>query len=185
MMSNHIKWQEADECKTVADVTKALGTYIEKDDTKSALRLFPVDTIKHVLDNSQKYDYVVLLQATSPLRNHKHIDKAIQLLEEKNADAIISVRETRHNPLWSNTLDDSLSMKGFQTKDILSKRSQDLEKYYELNGAIYICKVTKLLEEKGFFLRDNIYAFKMDRESSIDIDEKIDFKIAEALIENN
>lgn len=143
------------------------------------------DTIKHVLDNSQKYDYVVLLQATSPLRNHKHIDKAIQLLEEKNADAIISVRETRHNPLWSNTLDDSLSMKGFQTKDILSKRSQDLEKYYELNGAIYICKVTKLLEEKGFFLRDNIYAFKMDRESSIDIDEKIDFKIAEALIENN
>ena len=89
---------------------------------------------KHVLDNSQKYDYVVLLQATSPLRNHKHIDKAIQLLEEKNADAIISVRETRHNPLWSNTLDDSFIYERISNSGYLSKRSQDLEKYYELNG---------------------------------------------------
>ena len=143
------------------------------------------DTIKHTLDNSQEYDYIVLLQATSPLRNQTHIDKAIELLEEKNADAIVSVRETDHNPLWSNTLDDSLSMKGFLKDHVSNKRSQDLEKYYELNGAIYICKVSKLLKEKGFFLKDNIYAFKMDRKSSIDIDEKIDFKIAEALLENN
>ena len=143
------------------------------------------DTIKHTLDNSQEYDYIVLLQATSPLRNQTHIDKAIELLEEKNADAIVSVRETDHNPLWSNTIDDSLSMKGFLQDHVSNKRSQDLEKYYELNGAIYICKVSKLLKEKGFFLKDNIYAFKMDRKSSIDIDEKIDFKIAEALLENN
>ena len=143
------------------------------------------DTIKHTLDNSEEYDYIILLQATSPLRNQEHIDKAIELLEEKNADAIISVCETDHNPLWYNTIDDSLSMKEFLKDHVLNKRSQDLEKYYELNGAIYICKVSKLLEEKGFFLKDNIYAFKMDRESSIDIDEKIDFKIAEALIESN
>ncbi len=143
------------------------------------------DTIKHTLDNSKEYDYIVLLQATSPLRNQMHIDKAIELLEEKNADAIISVRETDHNPLWSNTIDDSLSMKGFLKDHVSNKRSQDLEKYYQLNGAIYICKVSKLLKEKGFFLKDNIYAFKMDRKSSIDIDEKIDFKIAEALLENN
>lgn len=143
------------------------------------------DTIKHTLDNSKEYDYIVLLQATSPLRNQTHIDKAIELLEEKNADAIVSVRETDHNPLWSNTIDDSLSMKGFLQDHVSNKRSQDLEKYYELNGAIYICKVSKLLKEKGFFLKDNIYAFKMDRKSSIDIDEKIDLKIAEALLENN
>ena len=57
------------------------------------------DTIKHTLDNSKEYDYIVLLQATSPLTNQTHIDKAIELLEEKNADAIVSVRETDHNPL--------------------------------------------------------------------------------------
>jgi len=145
------------------------------------------DTIRHTLNTlarvSENYDYLILLQPTSPLRNEKHIDNAIEFLEKKNADAIISVCETDHNPLWSNTLDDSLSMKDFLNNDVKNKRSQDFEKYYRLNGAIYICKVSKFLEQNGFFLKDKIYAFKMDRKSSIDIDDKIDFMIAETLIE--
>jgi CMP-N,N'-diacetyllegionaminic acid synthase len=136
------------------------------------------DAIKHTIENLEKYDHVILLQATSPLRNEKHIDEAIELLENKNASAVVSVCEMDHSPLWSNILDDSLSMKSFSRSGVLNKRSQDLEKYYRLNGAIYICKVEKLLEEGSFFLKDNIFAFKMDRENSIDIDEEIDFQIA-------
>ena len=136
------------------------------------------DAIKHTIENLEKYDHVILLQATSPLRNEKHIDEAIELLENKNASAVVSVCEMDHSPLWSNILDDSLSMKSFSRSGVLNKRSQDLEKYYRLNGAIYICKVEKLLEERGFFLKDNIFDFKMDRENSIDIDEEIDFQIA-------
>ncbi|UTJ07338.1 cytidylyltransferase domain-containing protein [Arcobacter roscoffensis] len=135
------------------------------------------DVIKHTISNLERYDYIVLLQPTSPLRNEKHINEAIELLENKNADAIISVCEMEHSPLWSNTLNEGLSMQDFLRKEVLNKRSQDLEKYYRLNGAIYICKTTKLLEEKSFFLKENIYAYKMDRKSSIDIDEEIDFKI--------
>ena len=140
------------------------------------------DAIKHTVDNYETYDYVVLLQATSPLRDEKHIDEAIELLEAKNADAVVSVCEMDHSPLWSNTLDETLSMKGFLKDEVLNKRSQDLEKYYRLNGAIYICKTDKLLEEKSFFLKDNIFAYAMDRKSSIDIDEEIDFKIAQVLL---
>ena len=73
-------------------------------------------------------------------------------------------------------------MKIFLIEEILNKRSQDLEKYYRLNGAVYICKTDKLLENKSFFLKDNIFAYIMDRKSSIDIDEEIDFKIAKVLI---
>ena len=62
------------------------------------------DVVKHAIDNLESYDYVVLLQPTSPLRNYQHIDKAIEFLEEKNADSIISVCEVNHSPLWSNTL---------------------------------------------------------------------------------
>ena len=142
------------------------------------------DAAKHTIDNLERYDYIALLQPTSPLRNEKHIDKAIELLAEKEADAVISVCEMDGSPLWSNTLDDNLSMSKFLRNEVLNKRSQDLEKYYRLNGAIYICKTDKLLEEKSFFLKDNIYAFKMDRECSIDIDEEIDFKIANALMTN-
>ena len=140
------------------------------------------DTVKHTIDNFENYDYIVLLQPTSPLRNEKHIDEAIELLEEKQADAIVSVCEMDHSPLWSNTLPKDGNMRGFLREEILNKRSQDLEKYYRLNGAIYICKTDKLLENKSFFLKDNIFAYIMDRKSSIDIDEEIDFLFAERVL---
>ncbi len=139
------------------------------------------DAIKHTIENTEKYDYIVLLQPTSPLRTEKHIIEAIALLEEKNANAVVSVCKMDHSPLWSNTLPENLSMTSFLRDEVLNKRSQDLEEYYRLNGAIYICKTEKLLEEKSFFLKDNIFAFMMERKSSIDIDEEIDFKVAEIL----
>ena len=141
------------------------------------------DALKHTIDNIEKYDYIVLLQATSPLRDEKHIDESIELLESKKADAIVSVCEMDHSPFWSNTLPKDNSMSNFISDEVKNKRSQDLENYYRLNGAIYICKTDKLLEEKTFFLKDNIFAYKMDRESSVDIDEELDFKIARALLD--
>ena len=140
------------------------------------------DAIKHTIDNFEKYDYIVLLQPTSPLRNENQIDEAIELLEEKQADAIVSVCEMDHSPLWSNTLPKDGNMNNFLRDEVLNKRSQDLEKYYRVNGAVYICKTDKLLENKSFFLKDNIFAYIMDRKSSIDIDEEIDFEIAKVLI---
>ena len=141
------------------------------------------DAIKHTIDNLESYDYIVLLQPTSPLRTEKHIDEAIELLESKNADAVVSVCEMDHSPLWSNTLDDSLSMKDFLRDEILNNRSQDLEKYFRLNGAVYVCNTKKFLEEESLFLSDNIFAYVMSRKNSIDIDEDIDFKIGESVMQ--
>jgi len=141
-----------------------------------------VNVIKHVLTEFNEYDYIVLLQPTSPLRNEKHIDEAIELLETKKADAVVSVCEMEHSPLWSNTLPDDLSMRNFLKEEIKNKRSQDLDKYYRVNGTIYICKTDKFLEENTLFLKDNIFAYIMDRKSSVDIDDEIDFKLAEVLI---
>ena len=143
------------------------------------------DVVKHAIDNLESYDYVVLLQPTSPLRNNQHIDKAIEFLEEKNADSIISVCEVNHSPLWSNTLQEDCSMNNFIKEEVINKRSQDLEKYYRLNGAIYICEISKFLKEREFFLGENVYAFIMNREHSIDIDEKIDLEFARILASNN
>ena len=142
------------------------------------------DAIKHVIENTEKYDYIVLLQPTSPLRNSKHIDEAIELLESKNADAVISVCEMDHSPLWSNTLPEDGSMRHFLRDEILNKRSQDLEKYYRLNGAIYICQTDKLLENKGFFLKNNVFSYIMDKICSIDIDDEFDFLVASKAMES-
>jgi CMP-N,N'-diacetyllegionaminic acid synthase len=137
------------------------------------------DAIKHTITNMGRYDYVILLQPTSPLRSEKHIDEAIEFLFLKQADAVVSVCEMDHNPLWSNTLPEDGNMNTFLGDEVKGKRSQDLEKYYRLNGAIYICKLEKLLKERSFFLKENIFAYRMKREDSIDIDEEIDFKLAE------
>ena len=126
----------------------------------------------------------MLLQPTSPLRNNTHIDKAIKLLEQKNADAIISVCEMDHSPLWSNTLQEDGALDTFLRDNVSDKRSQELEKYYRVNGAIYICKLDKLLKEESFFLKENIYAYIMNRASSVDIDEQIDLDFARVLAKN-
>ena len=160
------------------------ASIIQRPDELASDTATTFDAIKHTIEHIEQYDYIVLLQATSPLRNEKQIDEAIELLEQKNADAVVSVCEMDHSPLWANTLNESLSMEGFLKDEVLNKRSQDLQKYYRLNGAIYICKTEKLLEEKSFFLKENIFAYKMDRESSVDIDEEIDFKMAEIIMEN-
>jgi CMP-N,N'-diacetyllegionaminic acid synthase len=159
--------------KDILNISKNNGAeIIKRPDELSNDTATTFDVIKHTIENISKYDYIVLLQPTSPLRSKKHIDDAIELLEKKEANAVVSVCEMEHSPLWSNILDDSLSMKDFLKDEILNKRSQDLEKYYRLNGAIYICQSKKLLEEKSF-------AYIMDKRNSIDIDEEIDFKMAE------
>ncbi|NQY21381.1 MAG: acylneuraminate cytidylyltransferase family protein [Campylobacteraceae bacterium] len=172
--------------KEILDISLSCGSnIIKRPDYLASDTASSFDAILHTIENIESYDYIILLQATSPLRTAKHLDEAIVLLEEKNADAIVSVCEMDHSPLWSNTLNENSSMEDFLKEEVLNKRSQDLETYFRLNGAIYICKTTKLLEEKSFFLKKNIYAYKMQRKYSIDIDEELDFKIAELLLKND
>ncbi len=140
------------------------------------------DALKHAVNHLPKYDYLVLLQPTSPLRTEKHIDEAIWLLEKKNADAIISVCETSHSPLWTNILPNDKSMNDFLRPEIIGKRSQDLDRYYRVNGAIYVCKMDRFLQEKTLFIKDKIYAYEMSESVSIDIDSHIDFSLASLYI---
>jgi CMP-N-acetylneuraminic acid synthetase len=76
-------------------------------------------------------------------------------------------------------------MEGFLKDDIKGIRSQDLPKYYRINGAIYICKTVRLMNEKTFFIDNNIFAYKMNRISSVDIDVKEDFLLAESFMNNH
>ncbi|MFV7791390.1 hypothetical protein ACNO6Z_11150, partial [Aliarcobacter lanthieri] len=139
-----------------------------------------INYYKEVLN--KEFDYVILLQPTSPLRDEVDLDGAIEFLLKKSADAVVSVTEVEHNPIWSNVLDDSNSMENFLDKKYLNKRSQDLPTYYRLNGAIYICNTSKLIEENTFFISKNIFAFRMLQEKSIDIDTKLDLIIADSLM---
>jgi len=127
------------------------------------------------------FDILVLLQPTSPLRTQTHIDQAFSLMVKKKADAIISVSSPDHSPLWANTLPNDDNMESFISDKLKHLRSQDLPQYFQINGAIYICRSKRLLEEKSFFLKQKIFAYRMSRRDSIDIDEPIDLELATLL----
>lgn len=174
----------------IAEVAKQYGanvpfirpTVLAKDISTS------IDTVKHAIDFykyewGKHFDFIVLLQPTSPLRNSQHISEAIELLISKNADAIISVCEVDHSPLWMNTLPADHSMTGFIRDEIKNTRSQDLPKNYRLNGAIYICRTDLLMKENTFFIADNVFAYIMNNNVSVDIDDLSGFLLAKTYID--
>ena len=139
-----------------------------------------LEVLSKYFETGQKFDSVCLLQPTSPLRTANDITDAYKLLEEKQANAVTSVCEVDHSPLWTMTLPPNLSLEEFKKRDSDTPR-QLLEKYYRLNGAIYIRKIN--YSSKGIQLIDaNKFAFIMPREHSIDIDTELDFIIAEAIM---
>lgn len=142
-----------------------------------------IDVVTHALKSLEEvYDYVILLQPTSPLRTSEDIDSAIELCLEKEATSVIGVCEMEHSPLWSNTLDESMSMDNFLDDKYNNSRSQDLPTYYRINGAFYMSRVESVLEEETFFVKENIYASLMSQEHSVDIDTKLDFIVAKAIL---
>lgn len=148
-----------------------------------------IDVIFHTINWLKEHqefqpEYILLLQPTSPLRLAEDINGAIQMLKDKNAQAVVSVYETDHHPWWSNTLPEDDSMKHFLRPEILNKRRQDLPVFYRLNGAIYLAN-TDYLHECNGFLGPDTFAYEMPKNRSIDIDSDIDFKLAGLLLEEN
>jgi len=125
-----------------------------------------------------RWTHLACLQPTSPLRTAENIREAIKILEEKQADGIISVCKNEHSPLWSNTLQPDLSFDGFIPENIQKTPSQQLPAYYRLNGALYLCRIQKMIEERTLFLKTGAYAYIMSRKDSIDIDDQVDFDLA-------
>lgn len=146
-----------------------------------------IDVLFHALNyygnQNKTFDIIVLLQPTSPLRTSKDIDDAIKLMIAKNSEAIVSVCEAEHHPLWANILPEDGSMKSFIRNEIKGLNRQQLPKYYRLNGAIYISTISALNKYKSFF-QENTYSYIMPEGNSVDIDHEIDFKLAELLLKN-
>jgi CMP-N,N'-diacetyllegionaminic acid synthase len=145
-----------------------------------------IDVIFHAIDwlkehEDYRFEYILLLQPTSPLRITEDIEGVIQMLKDKNARSIVSVCETDHHPWWSNTLPENGNMKGFLRPEILNKRRQDLPVFYRLNGAIYLADTGYLRGQNSFFGLDT-FAYAMPKEHPIDIDSDIDFKLAGLLL---
>jgi len=145
-----------------------------------------VDVAIHALDllqsRGQHFDYLLLLQPTSPLRTEEHIDQAIELLVEKEADAVVGVTDLESTAEWSGPLEEDLQVPWLATRE-QNHRSCEVREKVKINGAIYLIDSKKLKGERTFFLKEKIYGLMMDKDASLDIDTKLDFDIAEFLME--
>ena len=172
--------------KAIADIAKQYGAEVpfirpaELSNDCAATTDVIFHTINYYKEHNRNFDLIILLQPTSPLRISEDIDNAIKLMMEKKAEAIVSVCEAEHHPLWANTLPADGSMRSFIREEIKGKNRQQLPQYYRLNGAIYISTIEALTKHKSF-IHDKTIAFQMPIERSVDIDNEIDFKLAEIL----
>lgn len=158
------------------EIPELRPSYLSDDNATS------LDVMLHILNKYRRdEDILVLLQPTSPLRNYKHIDEALELFVKQNAEAVISVTECEQSPLWSNTLPKDGNMDGFIKPEAI-QRAQDLQQYYRLNGAIYIFDIDKMLLNQKVIYNNKTFAYKMNAKESIDIDNEFDFNLAEYIV---
>lgn len=143
-----------------------------------------IDVVLHTIDflkyADRIFDYVILLQPTSPLREVKDIDKALKIAIEGNHDSLVSLCETDENPVLMRTIKDN-KLEEIMKFSGENMRRQELPKFYKFNGAIYVNSVHMLNDEK-VFINTNTIPYIMSKESSVDVDEKIDLKLVEFLL---
>ncbi len=146
-----------------------------------------LDVIRDAFIRSEKYynrvfDYLIDLDATSPLRNVADIINSFNQFKKDNNDNLITAMPSRRSPYF-NIVEQSEDGKVYLSKklDNAIVRRQDAPKTYDMNASIYIWKREAILNENTLFL-ENTGLYVMPEERSIDIDSELDFKFVEFLM---
>lgn len=140
----------------------------------------------HALDfyetKGKKYDVVVLLQPTSPFRNFRHIQEAVNLYSA-DLDMVVSVKQTKANPYFSLFEENQNGFLEISKKGNFTRR-QDCPDVWEYNGAIYIINTNEVRKQKISQFKQ-VKKYIMSSEDSVDIDTELDFRLAELVVRGN
>ncbi|MDP6785655.1 MAG: acylneuraminate cytidylyltransferase family protein [Rhodospirillales bacterium] len=136
----------------------------------------------HALDEiGEVFDYVVLLQPTSPLRQAADIDGAIETCHASGAPACISVSAPAKSPYWMFTLDDEGRMRRLIETAGPTHRRQDLPEVVAANGAVYVMAVPDFRQSGQIYSAEAV-AHVMAPERSLDVDSAMDLALVDALL---
>lgn len=139
--------------------------------------------VKYLEAQREEFDVMVLLQPTSPFRKDEHIQQALDTFTTTKPDMVVSVKETRSNPYYLLVEENQEGILQ-KVKEHDSIRRQDTPVVYEFNGAVYVIDVNKL-KELGLSGLKHKRKIVMDETSSHDLDEMLDWYIAEMIIDKN
>lgn len=140
-----------------------------------------IDVVRHALTMlPERYDLVVLLQPTSPLRRADDVDAAVELCVCRDAPACVSVTSADKTPFWMYRLDDRQGLAPILSNYGNVSRRQDLPPAYAINGAVYVARRDWIMTHDSFTGPSTV-GYVMPKERSIDIDDEMDLVLVEVL----
>lgn len=144
-----------------------------------------IDTYIHTLDllaRDEGYvaDALVALLPTAPLRTPADIDGAVRVYRDKAADSVVSYFPSPYPIEWFRRIGEDGQLQLVSDLALPDNRQRS-EQHYLPNGAVYVFRCSMLKEQRVYYT-DRSYAYLMPRERSVDIDDQIDFALAEFLL---
>jgi len=169
----------------IAEISRSLGADVPflrpkelaQDDSTS------VDVVRHTLkwleeNEGKKYDYVMILQPTSPLRTAEDIDACIEKATQTGASSVMSMVKLHDMALKKlKKIKHDLILPLVEEEGQQSLRRTATESVYKRNTAIYLTRTSLIMEGKMF--GDSSRPYIMPSERSIDINEPADLAMAE------
>ena len=175
------------DCQKYADLSITLGAKVPflrpislASDTASS-----IDVVLHSLDTLEKlnefYDYIYLLEPTSPLRTAEDIDLSFEILLRSNAESLISIAECKSAHPDFLYLNQNEYLEPYICSQISHARRQDLSKFYYPDGSLYCSSVQSIRRNKSFYPAKTI-GYIVKPYQSVEIDDPHDMIISEALL---
>ena len=167
----------------VAEIAKKYGAKVPflRPDELATDEALSIEVVLHALKQLPGFDWLLLLQPTSPLRTNSDIDGIIKFCKDHKSPSAVSICEVSKHPYWMYKKDDRFRLQSFISNCPKITRRQDLPKAYSLNGALYLAKTDWLLKKKSFIGKETL-GFAMSLDKSVDLDTIEDWNWAEHLI---
>jgi CMP-N,N'-diacetyllegionaminic acid synthase len=164
----------------IAKVATVAGTGVIERPEELATDSAPTEwALLHALDmlesKGRAFDYVVVLEPTSPFRSPDTIKRCMQEIVASDAPSLMTVVETRRNL-------GRLEQNVFRPLNPAApRRRQDREPFYVETSTVYVCRADHL-RRTGSLVADNWLAVTVPEQEAIDINSELDFAIAEAFV---
>jgi CMP-N-acetylneuraminic acid synthetase len=177
------------DCELIANTAKEFGIDVPflRPDELAQDSSSSMDVVMHVLsyfeNQNQFFDYILLLEPTSPLRKKDDIDNAIQLVISNNkADGIISVGEVHmEHPMIVKKINQEGKIQSYIDDVKKISQRQQADKAYFPYGVVYMVKTDVFKKEKSFYSNNNVPYF-IERWQNYEIDDIYDFIAIEAIL---
>ena len=147
-----------------------------------------IDVVIHALEylnnqRKQRFDYTVLLEPTSPLRDEADIDRAIkQLVDNVGASSLVGISRTEaQNPEFLVCLSENNFLRGFDQSEIKPVRRQEIKDVYFLEGSIYVSDTKTLIARRTFCHQETLGCI-FPKWKSLEVDDLEDLIMVEALM---